>query len=238
MTTEIVGREAHELDRQIVACNYNVRANFLKMAELLVKMRDEKLYRALDHLTFESYLGTLGAEGNRAWLYKLIRAWETFSKRLGVPDAQLIEIGPSKLDIIAPVVNAANKDEWLDGAAVLSKSDLIAEVRQVQGKPPLTSLPAPRGQINPGLSDLLKYKSYTEYVKDSPCVVCGAVPVDPHHWPVTKGAGGKEVEEWVIPLCRGCHTEFQDHKLKFLNDYSHNWAAYYYGLILKIWETA
>jgi len=43
MTTAIVGQEAHELDRQIVACNYNVRANFLKMAELLVKMRDEKL---------------------------------------------------------------------------------------------------------------------------------------------------------------------------------------------------
>jgi hypothetical protein len=234
---EIVAAAAYQLNEAILQCNMDIRGSFLHMAALLVQMREERLYRALDYDTFESYLGSLGAEGNRSWLYKLIRSYELFSQKLQIPNNRLIEVGPSKLDVIASVVNEDNKDEWLDKAAALSKSDIILEVRSFQGKPPLSSL-APSAQINPGIADLLKYKSYIEYVKDRPCCICEAVPVDPHHFPVTKGAGGKEVEEWVIPMCRGCHNEFQDHKLKFLNDYAHKWGAYLYGLILKIWETA
>lgn len=233
MTTEMVASAAYELNEQIVQCNLNVRANFLLMAGLLVKMRDEKLYRALDHRTFGSYLGTLGAEGNREWLYKLMRCWEKFSKKLSVKDETLILIGPSKLDIIAPVVNEENKEEWLVKAAELSKSDIINEVRQSQGKTLLSSLPAER-QIYPGLSDLLKYKSYTEYVKNSPCMVCGAVPVDAHHFPVTKGAGTEA--EYVVPLCRECHSGWHLNPLKWMHDYKRQWGGYFYGLILKIWE--
>jgi len=234
---EIVAAAAYQLNEAIHQCNLNVRANFLKMAQLLVQMREEKLYRALDFDTFESYLGSLGAEGNRSWLYKLIRSYELFSEKLQIPNSRLIEIGPSKLDVIAPVVTAENQAEWLDKAAALSKSDIIQEVRSFRG---LSSLPpyAPSAQINPGIADLLKYKSYIEYVKDRPCMVCNAPKVEPHHWPVTRGAGGNEVEEWAIPLCRDCHNEAHRNPIKFTHDYAHKWARYFYGIILKIWETA
>jgi len=241
MTTEMVGNTAFDIDLQIRQCNYNVRANFLKMAELLVQVRDERLYLALDCPSFESYLGSVSAEGTRGWLYKLIRAWEKFSKQLGIPDQTLIAIGPSKLDIIAPMAPAMMLDEhhkadWIGKAAELSKSDLINEVRQCQGKPLLSSLPAPTGHIYPGLSDLLKYKSYTEYVKNSPCMICGARPVDAHHFPKTIGAGAKL--DWVVPLCREDHSAYHYNPLKFMHDFSGNWAAYLFGLILKIWEKA
>lgn len=236
MTDAIVAATAYEVDSQIHQANMNVRANFLVMARLLVRVRDEKLYRALDHPTFESYLGTLGAEGNRQWLYKLCRAWEKFSKQLGVSDARLIEAGPSKLDIIAPVVTDENKDEWLD-KTVLSKSDLINEVRRSTGKPPLLPSPSLRGSINPGLSDLVsKYPTYLDYVRGQSCIVCGGSPVDGSHFPKTRGAGAPD--EWRIPACRGCHAEYHQNPLKWMHDYQDKWAAYYYGLILKIWENA
>jgi hypothetical protein len=207
------------------------------MAKLLVRVRDEKLYRVLDYHTFESYLGSISAEGTRGWLYKLIRAWEVFSQKMEIPDQTLIAIGPSKLDILAPMSAAMmldehHKAEWIGKAAELSKSDLIQEVRHCQGKPPMISSPA---VAQPGhLSDLLKYKSYTEYVKDRLCMVCGAGEVDVHHWPLTKGAGAND--EYVVPLCRSCHTEFHANPLKWLNDYKRQWGEYLFGLILKIWE--
>jgi hypothetical protein len=240
MTTEIVASTAHELNEQIVACNLNVRANFLKMAELLCRMRDEKLYIALDCPTFESYLGTLGVEGNRSWLYKLIRAWETFSKRLGVSDARLIEAGPSKLDIIAPVVTEDNKDEWLDKTS-LSKSDLINEVRSCQGKPPLSSLKVPAGQISQkehisqGIADLLsKYPTYLDYVRDQPCMICSAPPPsDAHHFP--QGRVRTDNLGKTVPLCRSCHQEYHQSPLKFLNDYKSSWGDYFFSFIFRIW---
>lgn len=236
MTKELAEETAHILDQQIVQANYNIRANFIALARLLCQMRDEKLYLVLGHPSFNSYLADVGVEMDRSWAYRLIRAWEKFSVGLGVPDRKLIEVGPTKLDIIAPVVNEGNKDEWLD-KSVLSKGDLISEVRSSQGKPPLLPAPSPRAQINPGIADLLKYKTYLDYVRDQPCIVCGK-PGEPHHWPVTRGAGGKEVEEWAIPLCRADHDDAHRQPHKFMHDYSHRWAAYFYGLILRAWETA
>jgi len=236
MTNAIVATTAYEVDSQIRQADMNVRANFLVLARLLCQMRDEKLYLALDCPTFESYLGTVGVEGNRSWLYKLIRAWETFSRRLGVSDARLIEIGPSKLDIIAPVVTDENKDEWLDKTA-LSKSDLINEVRSCQGKPPLSSLNAPKGHISHGIADLLsKYPAYMDYVRDQPCVVCGGVPVDAHHFP--QGRVRTDDLNKVIPLCRNCHGSYHQGPMKFTHDYGAKLWDYAYGLIFRIWESA
>jgi hypothetical protein len=207
------------------------------MAKLLVQVRDEKLYHALDCPTFESYLGSISAEGTRGWLYKLIRAWEVFSRKMEIPDQTLIAIGPSKLDIIAPMAPAMMLDDqhradWIGKAAELSKSDLINEVRICQGKALLSShLLTSR---SPGLTDLLKYKSYTEYVESRLCILCGAAPVDAHHWPLTKGAGANK--DHVVPLCRRCHTEFHENPLKWLNDYRRQWGGYFYDIILKIWE--
>lgn len=239
MITEIVGTTAFDIDLQIRQANYNVRANFLLMAKLLVQIRDEKLYYALDHQTFGSYLGSISAEGTRGWLYKLIRAWEVFSRKMEIPDQTLIAIGPSKLDILAPVSESMmldewHKAEWIGKAAELSKGDLINEVRNFQGKPILSSQLAAVTPPNPGLTDLLKYKSYTDYVSAQPCILCGKTPVDKAHFPKTKGAGAPENR--VIPLCREDHELYHANPLKFMHDYQDKWAGYLFGLILKIWE--
>lgn len=233
MTTEIVASEAFDLDAQIHAAQYNVRANFIVLARLLSRMRDERLYTSLDCRSFEEYIGTLSPEFHRSWYYKLLAAWEKFGKVLAVPDARLIEIGPTKLDIIAPVVDAGNKDEWLDKAAALSKSDIINEVRQARGKPPLSSSRPDEGQKYPGLSDLHKYKSYLDYAREQPCIVCESRQVDMHHFP--QGRARTDNMDKVVPLCRECHTGYHENPLKFMHDYKTKIFDYFYRLIFLIW---
>jgi len=224
---------AFGVNSEIVACKMNIEANFIHLAKLLKRVRDEKLYLSLDHKTWESYLGDPDIAIGRSTAYKLIAAWELWVEKLSVPEPALLDIGSKRLGYIAPVVSN-DVEGWLSKARSLSLSDLLMEVRSFRG---LSSLPpyAPSAQINPGIADLLKYKSYIEYVKDRPCMVCNAPKVEPHHWPVTRGAGGNEVEEWAIPLCRDCHNEAHRNPIKFTHDYAHKWARYFYGIILKIW---
>jgi hypothetical protein len=234
MTTEIVAAKAHQVNAEVIACKMNIEANFLHLAKLLKQIRDENLYRALDHSTFESYLGDPEVGIKRSSAYKLICEYERYVLRLAVPETRLIGIGSKKLSIIGPVVEG-DKEEWLGQAEALSASDLINSVRQARGKPPLSSLPA-KGHISSGLSDLLKYKSYIEYVKDRPCIVCGAHPVDAHHFP--QGRARTDDLRKVLPLCRACHQEYHDNPLKFTHDYGPKLWDYAYRLIFAIWETA
>ena len=230
---------AFEINSKIIECRMNIEANFIQLARLLKRVRDEKLYVILNHKTFESYIADPDLAMSRSKVYRLIRAWELYVEKLSIPEPVLIDVGSKRLEIIMPMVpamilNEQHRIDWLNKARELSRSDLENEVRQCQGKPLLSSLPAPTGHIYPGLSDLLKYKSYTEYVKNSPCMICGARPVDAHHFPKTIGAGAKL--EWVVPLCREDHSAYHYNPLKFMHDFSGNWATYLFGLILKIWE--
>lgn len=56
-------------------------------------------------------------------------------------------------------------------------------------------------------------RNYLDWVKEQPCVLCGAPADDPHH---LKGIGhmsgaGLTAPDWaVIPVCRGCHNRFHD----------------------------
>lgn len=46
-----------------------------------------------------------------------------------------------------------------------------------------------------------------EQVRRKPCVVCKKVPSDPHHV-TTRGAGGDDVPDNLMPLCHRHHVEW------------------------------
>lgn len=48
-------------------------------------------------------------------------------------------------------------------------------------------------------------KTLIEMVKGMPCVACGKKPVDAHHV-TTRGAGGHDIPENLMPLCLVHHT--------------------------------
>ena len=49
-------------------------------------------------------------------------------------------------------------------------------------------------------------KALLEHFKRKECVVCGSRPCDAHHL-TTKGAGGGDTENNLIPLCRWHHSK-------------------------------
>jgi len=241
--TTVKSELAFGINSEIVACKMNIEANFIHLAQLLKRVRDEKLYLSLDQKTFESYLGDPDIAIGRSTAYKLIASWELYVERLSVPEPTLLDIGSKRLGYISPVVSD-DVDGWLSKAKSLSLSDLLQEVRSCQGKPPLSSLKVPAGQISrtgqtsQGIADLLsKYPTYLDYVRDQPCMVCSAPPPsDAHHFP--QGRVRTDNREKTVPLCRGCHQEYHQSPLKFLNDYKSSWGDYFFSFIFRIWEKA
>jgi 5-methylcytosine-specific restriction endonuclease McrA len=54
-----------------------------------------------------------------------------------------------------------------------------------------------------------------EKVAGARCLVCGRVPCDPAHL-VPRSLGGCDEPDCVVPLCRPCHREFDEHRLCLL----------------------
>lgn len=59
-----------------------------------------------------------------------------------------------------------------------------------------------------------------EHVRQQRCVACGRKPSDPHHV-TTRGAGGKNTPDNLMPLCRWHHIEWhQGGPSKMIQKYS------------------
>jgi hypothetical protein len=66
-----------------------------------------------------------------------------------------------------------------------------------------------------------------EFVRSLPCTVCHASPSDPHHVK-TRGAGGQDHLDNLMPLCRKHHVEWhQGGPSKMFRKYPqlHNWVV-------------
>ncbi len=118
---------------------------------------------------------------------------------------------------------------WLDNAEVLSESDLINAVRGFQGKKEMLPKERKYEDIYP-----FDFKTYFDFVKAHPCVTCGGQPVDAHHFPRSKGAGGDD--EYLIPLCRKCHSEEHQDSFDFLWLYKDKIFKYFYDTFLDAYE--
>ena len=56
-----------------------------------------------------------------------------------------------------------------------------------------------------------------ELYRNSPCLICGSTPSDPHHLTTTGSGGGDNVQN-LVSLCRKHHTEIHSigmHKFSF-----------------------
>jgi len=55
---------------------------------------------------------------------------------------------------------------------------------------------------------IFRSEDYLDFIRDKPCLMCGAPPrSDAHHEPFGKaGWAIKAPDSQAIPLCRGCHN--------------------------------
>ena len=221
--------QAEKNHQDFLEAKFGVVANYLKAGEFLNDNLAHAYFKVLGYDSFEEYLGTPDVAMGRSKAYGLIQIYKTFVEKLGVPGADLLEIGTSKLLLIAPVVES-DKDEWIAKAKHLSKSDLKAELQgRVAGTkklPPLSKPPTP----SPGLPPKMTPGQYVRHVERSPCCVCGRSPVVKAHFPRTRVRANKPW--YVIPLCGECHAEQEGHK-DWMWAYREKWGDWFFNNIAE-----
>jgi hypothetical protein len=216
----IVPEDAHKVKEEIIVCHRETQKNFLRLGSLFKECRDKQYWKVLGYDSFAAFIGDPEIALKRSTVANMIHIYELYAERLSIRIDELSRIGSRKLQIIAPVVET-DPERWLAEAETSSKSDLINSVRAEQGKEPVVFKPAPKeGPTG----------DYLEYVRSSQCCVCGGVPSEAAHFPVSKGAGAGG--EDVIPLCRRCHEEqHRRGKLTFFENYGHLIFRWMYDII-------
>lgn len=225
--------KAEELHKEVLARTYLTAHSLLELGKLFKTIRDEKLYVLLGADTFNEYCGFPEISFGRSTIYSFIHTYELYVLKLEVLPEYLSKVGHRKLQIISPLVED-DTNQWLEYAYVLSESDLINEVRRAQGKPEMLPKPKEDEDVYP-----FSFNNYKEFVVNSPCCVCGhSPPSEPAHFPRTRGAGGEEVKEHIIPLCHECHIGRQH-----ADPFDFAWmnlhqicSTFFFRVILKAYE--
>ena len=227
MSDKLVAADAaHENKQAILKIKEQMGMDSLVMAFLLKECRDKKYWFTLGHDRFESFLGEPEIALSRSFAFGLIQVYELYVEKLQRQKAEILDIGTTKLLCIAPVVEE-DPDEWMSKAATLGRKDLRREVNEARGLTVEEETPVERVEMAPRY-DL----AYRDYVKAHACIICDKAEVDPHHFPVTKGAGGEAHALDVIPLCRECHDEAHAKPQEWMWTYKAKWGRYLFSLIL------
>jgi len=226
--------KAEQCHKEVLARTIITANNLLELGKLFKTIRDEKLYKLLGAETFGEYVGYPEISFGRSTIYSFIHVYELYILKLGFQPKLLSNIGHRKLQIITPVIknhvaSTLEIDEWIKMAELLSESDLINEVRRVQGKPEMIPKPKEVENVYP-----FDFKDYLSFVKAHGCITCGSGESDPHHFPKSKGAGGREYAR--IPLCRKCHSQCHSDPFDFLWLYKDDIFEYFYEVFLKCFE--
>jgi len=217
---------AHYIFHRIQNLKGNLAVDILELGQLFSRVKSEQLYKYNSCDTFEEYIGQPEIGFKRSSVYNFMKIYAFYIEKMKSNSELLTEIGHSKLLLIMPAIEKEPDkiDEWLHNAKEWSRSDLM----KAQGK---DLKPTPKTPpFSPGLSS---YKSYKEYVKAHPCILCDKSPVDPAHFPKTEAAGGK----FFIPLCRACHRHQEDlPKGDFIRLYCNKIDNYLYELVQLLWR--
>lgn len=123
----------------IVKSIQRAEANFLRMGEKLYEVVLFKYYKTLGYSSFGAYCASIGI--SKSFGYGLAQIHELFVLRAECPPAGLLEIGTSKLALLAPRVDSGDIDiedeetleSWLFAAETLSRSDLITDLKAAYG---------------------------------------------------------------------------------------------------------
>lgn len=200
---------AYVLAEELRKLRFMLNYSYIQAGKVLHKINSTKAYKSLDHKTFLSFLADpeYGMPKSTAYLY--LHIYKFYVLEHGQAEDSLTDIDVVRLRDLMAVIRLEPEaiGEWLDKARNLGKVDLINEIRHARGLDTLDIIsPAPdENEV------VVVRSNYTELCRASECIVCGARPIDFHHFPRTRGAGADD--DKVIPLCRGCHIAFhQDPK--------------------------
>lgn len=114
-----------------------IEEHFVTLGEMLLQIRDEKVYRANGYETFREFAeNELTISGARANL--LVKIYETMIKGMDMYDGDVQAIGYDKVAMIVPMIKKAASPEeareWVDKADTLSLKELRKAVKEAKPK--------------------------------------------------------------------------------------------------------
>ena len=213
--------------------------SYIQLGKALLTIKREKLYKAMGHPSYTSFLADPDVAIPRPTAYLYTSLVEFYLEHLKVEEDDIIEVDITRLRDLIPILRTGDEtasmvDVWISKAASLSRKDFINEMREFQGRDPMPELdsPEPEGEGGMGGEGLIIAASpYLTIVKASPCCACWKTPVDAHHFPKTRGAGGSD--QRVIPLCRECHIKFHSHPKEFFWENKNNIMEWFYRFVFQ-----
>jgi len=135
---EKIGKEAFELYDQIRENELHRRELMANNTELLYKIKERELYKAIlgdENGEWAGFLGLVDVYYSRSDVNKLISIFKKFTLELEIKIEQIIDIPRTRLVDILKLVTKENVDDWLSKAKELTSRDWRIETREAKGLP-------------------------------------------------------------------------------------------------------
>ncbi len=252
------GNLAHKYELKVKYIKSEIGKHFLVLAEALIQIHDNKLWKYLDHNSFSSFLAQGEVSIPRSSAYRLMDMYRFFVTDMCLTVDNLSEVDGERLTTLYPIVKELpphDVHEWLGKAKEYSKSDFINEVREYRGQKAMKPHNSSLG-VTPAPCDLNAVNSPV------PCVCLNADGTPANIIPVnTQGITKEEYydhvtadirccvcstehaephhfpkskgaggDDWkAIPLCRRCHTIAHDDPIEFFWTYRVKIFDWFYG---------
>ena len=125
---------AHNLHERLVTLKGEIMGRGLMVGKILYEIQENELYLTLGYDTFETYIADPDLAFKRSTAYKLKGIYEQWVLNFGYKIEDLKPIAQDKLIEAGKVAHEETKDEWLEKARSLSRSDLNIETAEAKGK--------------------------------------------------------------------------------------------------------
>jgi len=123
---------AHANHEGIVACKGVINRSFWELAYRLKLCRDEGYWSYLDYSSFEAYLGAPEVSISPGYASKLCRVYE-WAQTYKIDREKIETLDCEKVYLLTHVKTTdEDRDEWIEKARLLSRSDLILSVHEAK----------------------------------------------------------------------------------------------------------
>jgi len=117
------GERLHQLRKELLKLVVSATEHYFRLGELMKEIRDNELWRE-SYESFAAFYSDPELDFHRSSVYRAIKYVEI------LPEWQkFIDIPVGKLDVIAPHINEKNRNELVNLARALSRSDLYHQLR-------------------------------------------------------------------------------------------------------------
>lgn len=127
--TPVEGERAFSVHKNIIDLKKQMGVAFIRIGELLKRVRDNKLYIALGYDSFQSYVINSELGFKRRTAYSYIEVYEWFVDRLQIEVERLVSLGLDKLLTILPMVKKENGSQRIICQKVDNLMHEAAELR-------------------------------------------------------------------------------------------------------------